>query len=485
MMKFIVKFFPEITIKSKPVRKQFVKQLRNNLRKLVMAIDTSVEVLSDWDKIVVQCPAENEELREQLIEVLSCTPGIAHFLDVLEYPYIDMHDAFEKTQALWGSRLASKRFVVRCKRVGKHDFSSHQLEQYIGGGLHQHCETGGVDLHHPEITVRLEVRDDRMFIVNRRHEGLGGFPLGALDSVVSLISGGFDSTVSSYLTMKRGMRTHFCFFNLGGRDHEIGVKEVALYLWMKYGASSRVKFVSVPFDGVVGEILKNIDDSQMGVVLKRMMLRAGSVVAKNLNVEALVTGEAVAQVSSQTLINLSVIDAVTETLVLRPLITSDKEDIIRIARQIGTEDFAAVMPEYCGVISVKPTTRAKPEKIAREETRFDFSILEKALQDAAYINIDQIAEEDRSSCEVEVLNVPIQDAVVIDVRHPSEEERKPLRLQNIEIQKIPFYDLHRRFTELDNNKNYLLYCDKGVMSKLHAAYLVEQGYNNVKVYRPV
>lgn len=483
-MKFIIKFFPEITIKSKPVRKQFVKQLRNNLRGLLKAVDESVEVLSEWDQIVVKCDSEGEELRQQLISVIACTPGIAHFLDVLEYRFVDMHDAFEKTRAIWADRLAAKTFVVRCKRVGKHEFSSHQLEQYIGGGLNQHCDSAGVDLHNPDITVRLEVRDDRLFIINCRHEGLGGFPLGSLDSVVSLISGGFDSTVSSYLAMKRGMRTHFCFFNLGGRDHEIGVKEVSLYLWMKYGASSRVKFVAVPFEDVVAEILKNVDDSQMGVILKRMMLRAGSQVAQRLNVSALVTGESVAQVSSQTLANLSVIDSVTDTLVLRPLITSDKNDIINISRQIGTEDFAAAMPEYCGVISVKPTTRAKPEKIDREESRFDFSVLDRALADAQYINIDEVAEQEMASQDVEILNVPVQDAVIIDVRHPAEEENKPLRLSNIEVKKIPFYELHNRFAELEKNKSYLLYCDKGVMSKLHASYLLEKGFDNVKVYRP-
>jgi thiamine biosynthesis protein ThiI len=483
-MQFIVKFFPEITIKSKPVRKQFVKQLRTNLRSLLRPLDGSIEVKSEWDKLIVLVAGNDLELHGQVVDILSCTPGIAHFLDVLEYPFIDMHDAFEKTRELWGERLAGQSFVVRCKRVGKHDFNSHQLEQYIGGGLNQHCETGGVDLHKPDVTVRLELREDKLFIINRRYEGLGGFPLGGLDSVVSLISGGFDSTVSSFLTMKRGMRTHFCFFNLGGRDHEVGVKEVALYLWLKYGASSRVKFISVPFEGVVSEILQQVDDSQMGVVLKRMMLRAGSRVAERLHVQALVTGEAVAQVSSQTLTNLSVIDAVSDMLVLRPLITSDKEDIIRLSRQIGTEPFAAVMPEYCGVISVKPTTRAKPERIEHEESKFDFAVLDKALEEARYTNIDELANEELNAEAVEVLNVPVQDSVIIDVRHPSEEERKPLRMNNVAVQKIPFYELHGRFAELDKNTVYMLYCDKGVMSRLHASHLLEQGYTNVKVYRP-
>ena len=101
-------------------------------------------------------------------------------------------------------------------------------------------------LKDPDEVVRLEIRKDRLYVVKQRHEGLGGFPIGTVDSVVSLISGGFDSTVSSYMVMKRGMRTHFCFFNLGGREHEMGVKEVSLYLWQKYGASHRVKFISVP-----------------------------------------------------------------------------------------------------------------------------------------------------------------------------------------------------------------------------------------------
>jgi tRNA uracil 4-sulfurtransferase len=484
LMKFIVKFFPEITIKSKPVRKQFVARLRNNLRTLLRPIDESVDVLRDWDKLTITSRSDDETIRRQIVEVLACTPGIAHFLDVMEYSFVDMHDTFEKTRALLGASLAGKTFVVRCKRAGTHDFSSHELEQYVGGGLYQHCENAGVDLRNPDITVRLEVRDDRLFIVNQRHEGLGGFPLGSLDPVLSLISGGFDSTVSSYLTMKRGMRTHFCFFNLGGRDHEIGVKEVALYLWMKYGASSPVKFVAVPFEPVVAEILKNVDDSQMGVVLKRMMLRAGTRVAQQMKISALVTGESVAQVSSQTLTNLSVIDSVVDKLILRPLITSDKNDIINIARKIGTEEFAAVMPEYCGVISVKPTTRAKPEKIAAQEDRFDFSVLDDAINNARYIPIEEVANEELALYDVEVLNVPIQDGIVIDVRHPSEEERKPLQLSNVKIEKIPFYELHSKFSELDKQKVYLLYCDKGVMSKLHASHLVEQGYENVKVYRP-
>lgn len=482
-MKFVIKFFPEITIKSKPVRRQFVKQLHDNLRALLSRVDEGISVVRDWDKLVVEA-AGHEQHRGEIIEILSSTSGIAYFLEVSSFPLGDFDDIYEKTAAIYAPLLAGKRFVVRCKRAGRHDFSSQDAERQVGGRLLQRLDTAGVDLHHPEVTVNIEIRDDTLYVVKERFRGLGGFPMGSLDPVLSLLSGGFDSTVASYLTMKRGMRTHFCFFNLGGRAHEIGVKEVALYLWLKYGAAQRVKFIAVPFDGVVGEILSQVENSQMGVVLKRMMLRAAGELAAQLNVQALVTGESVAQVSSQTLTNLAVIDAVSDMLVLRPLITSDKTDIIAIARDIGTEEFAANMPEYCGVISVKPTTRARAEKIAAQEQRFNFALLDEAIAAARFINIDEIVAEDLSVADVEVLSVPVQGSIIIDLRHPTEEELAPLRLEGQQVMKIPFYELHGRFADLDSTRQYMLYCDRGMMSRLHASHLLESGYHNVSVYRP-
>jgi thiamine biosynthesis protein ThiI len=483
-MQFIVKFFPEITIKSRPVRLQLAKQLRDNIRAQLRASDPDLQVIREWDQLVLQAPGEDSERRERVIDVLSRTAGIAHFQQVLEYPFVDLDDALEKTVAMWRERLRGKRFVVRCRRVGNHPFSSLDVERAIGAGLLQQCDSAGVDIRHPDETVRLEIRDDRLFIVSQRFPGIGGFPLGGQESVVALLSGGFDSAVAAYLTMRRGMRTHFCFFNLGGHAHEIGVKEVAHHLWSRYGSASRVKFIAVPFEGVVAGILKEVDDSHMGVVLKRMMLRAATQLAERLDARALVTGEAVAQVSSQTLTNLGVIDRATDMLVLRPLVTMAKGEIIGLAEQIGTAMFAAKMPEYCGVISVKPTTRAKLPRVEHEESRFDFALLEKAIADAKLLNIDELGEEAQQQAAVEVLTAPITGAVVIDVRAPADAERRPLKAGNVAVEQIPFYELQSRFSTLDPARTYLLYCDKGVMSRLHAAELVAQGHSNVKVYRP-
>ncbi|AOS96195.1 tRNA sulfurtransferase [Microbulbifer aggregans] len=483
-MHFVVKFFPEITIKSNPVRKRMSKQLKDNLRILLHRVDDRIKVLKDWEKIEVIAPDAVAHLSDRIEEVLAHTPGIANFARVQQFPLGDMHDVYEKTFSVWGDKLDGKTFCVRVKRSGKHDFQSLDVEQYVGGGLNKNTGATGVKLKNPDVTVKLEIRHDKLNVIEELHQGLGGFPLGTQDPVLSLVSGGFDSIVASYLTIKRGIRTHFLFFNLGGRQHELGVKEVSYYLWNRYGSSHRVRFVSVPFDEVVTEILTNVDDSHMGVILKRMMLRAATAIANELQVDALVTGEAIAQVSSQTLKNLSVIDSVTDTLVLRPLIVSDKSDIIRTAREIGTEEFAANMPEYCGVISVKPTTRAKRERVEEEESHFDFSVLDRAVNNRVIQNIDQVVEEVEGEVpDVEVVSEP-GEAVIIDIRHPDEEELDPLELENSQVEVIPFYRLNSAFSKLDPEKKYLLYCSRGVMSRLHASHLLDEGYRNVAVLRP-
>lgn len=223
----------------------------------------------------------------------------------------------------------------------------------------------------------------------------------------------------------------------------------------------------------------------MGVVLKRMMVRAASQMAERYGVQALVTGEALGQVSSQTLTNLRLIDNASDTLILRPLISHDKEHIIKLARELGTEDFAKTMPEYCGVISKSPTVKAVKAKIEHEESRFDFTILDRVVGEARNIDIREIAEQTRQEvAEVETVAAFAPTDILLDIRAPDEQEEKPLTLAQAEIKSLPFYKLSTQFGDLDQNKTYLLYCERGVMSRLQALYLREQGFSNVKVYRP-
>ncbi len=483
-MKLIVKVFPEITIKSRPVRKQFIRQLGKNIRAVLRDLDPELRVDGVWDNLEVETQVSDAKVLGEMVERLSCTPGITHFLEINEYPLGDFDDVVEKCKQHYADQLPGKIFAVRCKRGGKHSFSSVDIERYVGSQLRQQCGAAGIDLKNPQIEVRMEIRDQRLFVIHHQHNGIGGYPLGSLEQTLVLMSGGFDSTVAAYQMMRRGLLTHFCFFNLGGRAHELGVMEVAHYLWQKYGSSHRVLFISVPFEEVVGEILGKVDNSQMGVILKRMMLRAATRVAESLSIDALVTGEAISQVSSQTLPNLSVIDSATDMLVLRPLLASHKQDIIDCATQIGTAEFAKHMPEYCGVISVNPTTRAKKPRIEHEESHFDMAVLERALERATRITVDRAIDQLGEDLQIEEVGEALPGQIILDIRHPDAAEDEPLALSGIEVQTLPFYAINSRFKELDANRQYLLYCDKGVMSRLHAHHLLSEGHANVRVYRP-
>lgn len=483
-MKFIVKFFPEITIKSRPVRKAFVKQLRHNVRLVLKKHDADVVVAGNWDFIEVL--SEKDELRDDFTAALSNIAGIAHFQFVREFPFVDLDGIVEQAIVSYGDMLKDAVFAVRVKRVGNHEFTSVDAERHIGGCLKARCGALAVRLKNPEVLVPIDIRDNRVWMIEQRVEGLGGYPLGSQDSVLSLMSGGYDSTVSSFMTMSRGLKTHFCFFNLGGDAHEIGVKQVSNFIWEKYGSGLNVKFITVPFEAVVGEILTNVDNAEMGVILKRMMLRAASKVMEGVGAKALVTGESVAQVSSQTLVNLKVIDQVTEELVIRPLITTNKQVIIDKAIEIGTAPFAASMPEFCGVISVKPTTRARMHRVEREESKFDFAVLDKAIEDAQVMSIQNVMDDvaKQYKGEVPVVRMPVGDEVIVDIRHPDEAAKRPLKVSGRPVKVIPFFALESSWYDLDQDAMHLLYCGKGVMSRIHASYLLGKGRNNVGIYLP-
>lgn len=490
-MQFVIRLFPEITIKSPGVRKRMSRQLADNIRIVLRRELPSARVRADWDKIDLNIrKAEDRATAEIAQRLLASIPGVANFsrVRVFEVDTDALQSIYHHTAEMWGHAITGKTFCVRVKRKGNHSFGSNDLERYLGHELSKSYNPKGVDLHSPDVTVRIELRDSTLYIIEQKLQGIGGFPIGTQGDVLSLISGGFDSTVASYQCITRGLRTHYCFFNLGGKAHELGVKELAYYLWQRYGSSHRVKFITVPFEGVVKEILEKVDPACMGVVLKRLMLKAAEKIALRAKAEALVTGEAVAQVSSQTLTNLNCIDRATDALVLRPLALMNKGDIINVARSIGAEALAASIPEYCGVISVRPSAALALSKVEEAEAQLSPDLLENALRGSRGQLIDAVMTDvQKGQVEVDHISEPGEGDVVIDIRHPDEADLKPLSVDGQPSHaplQIPFYTLNEVYPTLDATKRYLLYCDKGVMSELHASHLKDDNYRNVAVYRP-
>ena len=479
--KFIIKLFPEIMVKGSSAKKQMIGQLYNNLIKLLGEIDSDITVKKFSDKLEVVTPIKVvNRVRERLLN----TSGIEQVLEALQFD--DMENIEEikaKVCEISASEIVDKTFVVRAKRSGKHDFNSSEMERTIGGYMLAHTPSSkGVDLHNPDVTIRIELINKQLNIITQKHRGLGGFPIGTQGDVLSLMSGGFDSTVASYLTMRRGLKTHYIFFNLGGVAHEIGVKQVSFYLWNKFGASHRVKIISVPFDDVLTEIFRSTPETYMGVTLKRLMILASQKIADEMEIDALVTGESIAQVSSQTLRNLSLIDKVSQKLIIRPLATVDKPEIIQLATKIGTRHFAENMPEYCGVISKNPITHGSFKRMEKEAKRFNYEVLDKAVEEAVSIYVDEVVNDVNRQSPVEVISELKEEYVVIDIR-PEEET---ISSELCETIKIPFHKLKTEFKKLPQNREYLLYCEKGVMSQLHAQYLNDaQKDIKVRVYRPI
>ena len=477
--KFIIKYFTEIMIKGTTAKRQMIAQVYNNLNNMLSKISSDIKIKKFFDKVEVVCPIEVVALvRQRLLD----TPGIQQILEAIQFDQMYTLDEIKvKVNEVCSHEIQDKTFVVRAKRTGTQEFKSTQIEQTVGGYMLAMNETKGVNLKNPEVTINIELEHHQLNIITYKHMGMGGFPLGTQGTILSLMSGGFDSTVASYLTMKRGIKTHFIFFNLGGIAHEIGVKQVAYYLWNKFGSSHRVSFISIPFDDVVTEIFKSVSEPYMGVMLKRLMLKASEKVADSMGIDALVTGESVAQVSSQTLRNLALIDQVTNKLVLRPLAMMSKPDIIDIAYKIGTSRFAEAMPEYCGVISKNPVTHGSYERMEKEAKYFDYSILDEAVKNSVFVNVDEIDQDVSEIGQMEIVNdLSSGEYTVIDIRQSSD-----CIETSVETLKIPFYKLKSEFKKLPQDKTYLFYCDKGILSQLHAQFLRDsENYTNIKVYRP-
>jgi thiamine biosynthesis protein ThiI len=480
-MKYIVKFFPEIMIKGDAIKKRMVRRLHENVLRLLKRLDDQIVTTKYWDKIEVFVPDLQPGLVSEAEKVLLNTPGIDQVWRIQQFPITDVNSVVEQVVPFALPLIAGKTFAVRARRAGQHPFTSLDLEREVGRVLIEQGDGLKVDLKNPQVKIEFDIYDNYLNIIEARLPAMGGYPIGSQGEALSLMSGGFDSTVASYLSIKRGVKTHFIFFNLGGTAHELGVKQVAIYLWNRFEASHRVHFISVPFENVVAELFRSVHESYMGVVLKRLMLQAAEQIADQLDIQALITGESVAQVSSQTLKNLAVIDEASSKLILRPLAFMHKTDIMAIADNIGTRQFAETMPEYCGVISKNPVIEASFHRTLKEAARFDQDVLNQAVAQMTIVPVDELVAQIVAAAPVPVMSGLTEQDVLVDIRATSEQQAKPLD----NSLSIPFYQLSQAAKKWSADKRYLLYCKKGVLSQLHAQYLRDAGYHNVYVYRNI
>jgi thiamine biosynthesis protein ThiI len=467
--------------------------LKNNIKKH-LEFNNFLDYKISWtrDKLELEMQKENSW---DIIKILKNIPWIAYILEVDSYLLYENEEqkndknfifdnVFQIAKKYYLEKIENKSFVARVKRVWEHNFSSTDLERYVWWGLLKFSKNAKVSLKNPDLIVKIEILDNRFFIIKDKIEALWGYPIWFQDKVVSLISGWFDSWVSTFSLMKRWAKVDYLFFNLWGSAHELGVKQVAHYLWKTFSVSySQARFITVDFEEVISELLTKVNHKFRWVLLKRFMLKVASMVAEN-NYYALVKWDSLGQVSSQTLKNMAVIDKASDCLVLRPLIWYNKQEIVDITKEIWTYNFACNMPEYCGVISDKPATWATMQQVIEEEENLKEEVLKRAFEWRKIIKLKEIFEENfKNSKEIEKVYFAEDNEIIIDIREEDDKKKKPLKVENAEILEIPFFEINSSFKKLDQTKTYLLYCDKWVLSELHWLYLKELGFENVKIFR--
>ena len=269
---------------------------------------------------------------------------------------------------------AAKSFKVESKRADKtFPLTSIQISQQVGGALHQAFPTCEVNVHDPELVVHIEIRDDAAYVHGPAEEGAGGLPIGMGGVAVSLLSGGIDSPVASYMIAKRGVELEMIHFASPPYTSEQAREKVLQLARELVPWCGRLNVTIVPFAEIQEEIRRNCPEDHFTLIMRRFMMRLADALARDLNCRALVTGESLGQVASQTMDALAVSGDVTDLPVLRPVIGMDKEEIVRIARHIGTFETSILPYEDCCTVFTPrhPKTRPHVEEVREMEQALD------------------------------------------------------------------------------------------------------------------
>ena len=292
---------------------------------------------------------------------------------------------------LAGEFAQAKTFKVESKRADKHFYlNSIQISQAVGGELAEAFPSVSVDVHKPDLTVYVEIREKFAYVHAPSVPGAGGLPIGTGGHAVSLLSGGLDSPVSSWMIARRGVElemVHFVSPPYTSQQAQDKVIELARLLTASCG---RMIVHIIPFTEIQEEIRKNCPEEFFTLIMRRFMMRLAEAVAKKAGAKALVTGESLGQVASQTMLSLGVTEAVTTMPVLRPLIGMDKVEIIRLSRRIGTYDTSILPYEDCCTFFTPrpPCTRPVLADIEAAESVLDVEgLVAKALEGETWVRV--------------------------------------------------------------------------------------------------
>lgn len=453
----LLRLAAELAIKSRRTRSQFSHRLERNIRDALDSSGVPGSVDAEWGRMYVHADAV------QAAAPLARVFGLSSFSVVERVVPAEVRCIVESGEALFADRVRGRHFAVRARRAGTHAFTSKDIEVELGSALLPH--SAGVRLDDPDVTVRVEVRDERAYLFAGRTEGAGGLPLGVEGHAVALISGGYDSAVAAWLMLKRGLALDYVFCNLGGDAYERAVVHVAKVIADAWSYGTRPRLHVVDFGEAVDAMKAVVRPSYWQVVLKRMMYRTASRIGAQLDALAIVTGESVGQVSSQTATNLRAIEPAASLPLFRPLLGFDKEEIIQYARRVGTAALSEQVREYCAIAPGHPVTAASVERVDAEEAGMDPAPLRRAIEQRKVLDLRALAPTDLVAPYLYTDTIP-EGAVVLDCRPLAHYRAWHMRGAQHRDELQLLRDLRR----MDRSPTYVLYCAHGIQT----AYLAER-----------
>jgi tRNA uracil 4-sulfurtransferase len=369
-------------------RKHFITNLRKRIRESLKEYK-NIQIQGGHDRMYILLNGENSE---PIMEQLSTVFGIQSFsLAVRTDQNID--EVKEVGLALVGQMFQEgNTFKVSTRRGDKtFEYDTNEINHAVGSHILKNIEAIKVDVKNPDINLVIDVRTDGIYLSCGVVHGAGGLPVGSSGKAMLMLSGGIDSPVAGYLTMKRGVRVEAVHFQSPPFTSE-RAKQKAIDLAKKISAySGFVKMHFVPFTKIQETIHKQIPEGYSMTATRRIMLRITDEIRMKNNGLAIVTGESLGQVASQTLESMVAINDVTATPILRPLISMDKLDIIDIAKKIDTFEISSLPFEDCCTIFTPPSpkTRPKLEKIQYYESSVDFdTLIEESLNNIETIIVN-------------------------------------------------------------------------------------------------
>lgn len=361
---------------------------------LLRQVRGAVRPFGEFDIRLMQSTVYIEPLDEAVdldgaMEKVRCIFGFVKLSRAVVCPK-DLEEMKKTAAAYIAPQLAGvKTFKVESKRADKRfPLTSLEISREIGGAILSTGQKLKVDVHHPEVIVMAEVRENGTYLHTDQIQGAGGMPYGSAGKGVLLLSGGIDSPVAGHMIAKRGVQIvplHFFSPPYTGERAKMKVVQLAKIM-SDYCPGMRLRVVH--FTEIQKAILENCEEDLFTVIMRRFMMRVAYKVMKAAKAECLITGESLGQVASQTLQAIAITDATVPAPTLRPLIGMDKDEIVKISRAIGTfETSIEPYEDCCTVFTPKhPKTRPHLDEILREEQKLDIDgLVDRAVENIEYI----------------------------------------------------------------------------------------------------